>query len=347
MADLHKSQSYHSSPDAPQESIDRINRRLQGEMRARIRQIAPAPIASEKWFEVLEHLRHLAAVAVMEEFGGDRGLGFVEGNSSGVAALGKSQESSTVWERDGLCVRLVVEEGKVNLLTRMLADFKREVVTSNGAIVDAYGAKRSQAREYEMGLGLILRSGLTAVEAVQTLDVRALLDHVALCLDNALNSQTAVIAEEPDDIFMQEFLSMSYLALIAQQLGSINEDVTMTHFIGLQLLEKIIAHGEKYAAAAMARYVAPKDFSITSAAVDVPVDYLSQELVHAYCNFFRLFFDSDTFKTQTATFFPNRAAKARFVSVFEPVVKLVMGATPDAETKKRYRPLTDVLLRFK
>jgi len=101
--------------------------------------------------------------------------------AAAAAAAGMAEGEQTLWDRDELTVRFIMEEGKLNLVARELADV-RERTSSSPALEAslAAAAKRTgmepnvllqRVAQYERSLGSLLECCLQSVEAVQTADL--------------------------------------------------------------------------------------------------------------------------------------------------------------------------------
>lgn len=84
-------------------------------------QLGPYTLFSRDWFDMVESLQHLTNIALMEQM------------------LPKAQPNATLWERDELTVRFLLEEGKLNLCLRLLVEFKKHMTTNtpNSVLVQA------------------------------------------------------------------------------------------------------------------------------------------------------------------------------------------------------------------
>ncbi|CUI14127.1 Hypothetical protein, putative [Bodo saltans] len=131
----------YASSDSAQDTADRMTRRMTADIRHRIRKVFPAPdLFSNEWFELSDMYQSIATVAVIEErdvytqpdhYVSTTLLAAAAASPSVVAGnsqVGKAQ-TATIWEREDVCVRLVVEEGKTNLMVRTLEDFYAATVS--------------------------------------------------------------------------------------------------------------------------------------------------------------------------------------------------------------------------
>ena len=103
-----------------------------------------------EWFSVVEALQHIANIAIMEE------------------RLPKADDDATLWERDDLTVRYMLEEGKLNVTLRAVVnhrnflrrrrEFEEKVVaTANYHKVDR-AVVESRRGHVDSLTGLLVRS---------------------------------------------------------------------------------------------------------------------------------------------------------------------------------------------
>lgn len=130
-----------------------------------------------EWFIIADTLQHIASVAMMEESGPEK-------------------KDGTLWDRDELVIRFLLEEGKLNMLTRLLVDFKNGTRGSDAAspsmslLMSRFAGDSTAAtiriRSFEASLGLLLKCAFGSIESLQICDVQALLQHSAQVLQFAL-----------------------------------------------------------------------------------------------------------------------------------------------------------------
>lgn len=168
----------------------------------------------------------------------------------------------TLWdqERDEIAIRIVLEEGKLNLLLRLLHQYK---IIERGSqwedmIRTAQSTLASQVRPpnveplsvealydrcriFEQSCGLLLRYALAHVEAVQIIDHSELMEHCAQVLESStllsagamlqvesLSSESsfaAALQSRPAEFDKsQPALCLAYLALMFRVLSDLDED---------------------------------------------------------------------------------------------------------------------------
>jgi hypothetical protein len=305
MADSDKSGTYATSTESASETLEKLGRKVANEVRYRVRRFTHAEPLTGAWLELLEPLKFLASVAEKEDD---------HSTATTTASTTTPAKETTVWERDEVCVRIIVEEGKINLMARCLREIKE--LQYRGAIPLEMAA---HARAYEESLGCILRCGLVAIECLQTLDLRSLLEHCANCLVHALAGEGS--PPTPSDNSVQEVLCVRYLALIFTRVERLQPDVLVDKVLELGLVNLTLRHLAKFKTIA-----------------DPPT-------FEAYLLFFVHLVDTEVFRTKPQAFFPTKEDKKAFATTFDPVVAAYIAG--NAERKKMIRPLSDLVLRWK
>lgn len=350
----------YNSQDPTAETVSRMNKRLAGDFRERVRCIAACAPFSSSWPQQVDYVQYLASVAVMEEREAKSKGAKGNEDSSALKASGSTallaSESQTLWERDEFCARYIVEEGKINLIMRLVAEFKQHMMTKGSSLSQAEVA---QARAYETSLGVLLRVTMKAVEAVQTLDLRAVLEHISATWDYFLDEKyqppttiaparhaspskdkPSQVVSSLDFIGLQEGQSFCYLSSIMGFMENLQEEMLMEKMFDLKLVQKLLSASEK-----MLQIIA----ELPKAHGGVPLSTAAGQQVTDFTNdLIRLWvalLQTDTYKSKMATFWPGgKPDKVRFVKIMDPLVKTHLAANPDA--KRDIRPLTDTLLRF-
>lgn len=207
--------------------LEELSQKLSADLRGHVNNVRIEPWISRAWFDSADSLKYVASIAQMED------------------KLRKTKESSsTLWESDELASRYIVEEGKLNLLLRMLYEHKSNACAADGDAVmrqagEANGLNGSEiARAIERDAGTIIRCAFGHVEAMQTLDLPLLAEHLSLVLHHLAEDVAAGKAQ--DYTGQQEVLSVYYLERIGDQLEELGEDRAMEHFADKQLTRRLI-----------------------------------------------------------------------------------------------------------
>lgn len=203
--------------------------RLKFELREHIRFLSDYEIMSKDWLRMAESLHQIANVAFMETH-------LPPSETNPLLQKGK-KGTGTLWdqERDELAVRILLEEGKLNLALRILHKFKE--LSRN---TEAYTTKLKETKEqynsdmvtvtdrcrvFEQSLGVLLKYAFGHIEALQIMDTPEFFCHIGEVIETALNSDQREAAAEDDK--MQETLVLNYLASVSLNMEEMDEDRVM------------------------------------------------------------------------------------------------------------------------
>lgn len=244
-----------------------------------------------------ETLQHLASVAMMEEKDSAKKGG------------------GSIWERDELCVRYIIEEGKINMLLRAMNEYKK---FQYGRIAE--GAKDEETKismkVFEQSLGIILRCSFSAVEALQTLDMNILIEHVATVLKFAQENMDSI-----DDASSQEVVVTNYLELLFKQIESLNnEDTVMKNIESNEVVPLVLKHFEKFGAKS------------------------GKDILDSTIYFLAYLMETESYQTHKGKYIVDKEDKARLV-LLEARTKDLMAN--DQNNRKALRCLSDNIVRFK
>eukprot|EP00906_Rhabdomonas_costata_P025466 RCo036406 len=289
--------SAYNAPDPCSESLEKMTKRLTSDLRARVRRLSHYPPLSLEWIEMTDTLQHLASVAMMEE-------------------KDSTKKEGSIWERDELCARYIIEEGKINMLMRAMNEFK--VFHYNALIEGTYKDEDTKVRMklFEQSLGILLKCTLSAVEALQTLDLTSLIQHVAMVLRHVLETPEFALT----DYNVQEMLVISYLDLILRKIEHLNEDTIMKQLESHGVVSMVLKHYEK---------LSPK---------------LEKDAHEPYFFFLAHLMETETYQTHRSKYICDPTDKRRLASL-EGRVKELMSVSP--ENRKTLRVLCDNIIRFK
>lgn len=162
-----------SSSETTDEVVSNLSRRLSGELRQQIRSLTLLEPFSPNWMLQQETVHHIAAFAIAE---------------TSAAASGKSVPSMigvtggpSLWEKDECCIRFLLEEGKTNLVLRLLVDYAAFASTEDGMRALAQNPQVNEpiGRRYERDLCGLVEVMLRNVEGCQTIDLTLLIEYCA------------------------------------------------------------------------------------------------------------------------------------------------------------------------
>jgi len=216
-------EAYQDHADAS--DLELLSSKLSADLRSHVKSVQIESWGSGAWFQGHEHLKYVSSVAQMEN------------------KLRRSKESNaTLWESDEMATRYVVEEGKLNLLLRMLHEHKSQAMSNADALRQAGEAcgvdGPSVANSIERDAGTILRCGFAHVEAMQTVDLPLAAEHISLVLHHL--AEDILAGKQQDYTGLQEVLVIYYLERFGDALESLGEDRTMEHFCDKQICKRLI-----------------------------------------------------------------------------------------------------------
>ncbi|KNC50351.1 uncharacterized protein AMSG_06839 [Thecamonas trahens ATCC 50062] len=282
------------------------SRKSATDIRHAIRSLSAAPVFSSQWFSMCDALESVAAVAVKETKAVRDGCGSPSGRK-------------TLWERDEVCVRFVLEEGKLNLVVRNLREFKvmqRNMVLNPSFKTSLVGKLKKgpmqvdeALRSFEDNLGVVLLACVWAIEAMQTMDMPLLLQHCAETMQFALAKPEFVagLAEAHESGVLQqcqEAVVLSYLLRVLSELDSLAEDRVVELFDELKLMPL------------MASFLAAHGSVLSNAAKADGAQALATLV------------ESEAFVTSPEAFLPDDEAEDAILAAVNSVIKPMLDASP-------------------
>lgn len=242
--------------DRTQSKEERM-RRLKHELREHIRFLSDFELLSVDWFRLTESLNQIANVAFME-------MHLPASQQNPLLQQGK-KDQGTLWdqEKDELAVRILLEEGKLNLLMRMLHNYK---ITQRSRKLEELKQKAtedfscdlatvdSRCNVFEESIGVLLKYALKHVEALQILDLPELLTHCREVLedDARLARYMGENDEKLEDVKdaqqrvqgekSQSKLVLQYLYCVSVHLEALDEDRMMDLIDERKLIPLVVEH---------------------------------------------------------------------------------------------------------
>lgn len=191
--------------------MEDLSERLANDLRQHIRTLGHYPMLSDHWCEMAEVLGRVANISDVE------------------SKLSAGKEDATLWETEELALRYLLEDGKLNLCLRNLIEYKTFQRQSRSNNVELTSEKQEKCDKFEKGLGTVLKNAWNHVEAVQTTDIQALVNHIADVIDYATESSRYIeeCVVEGDLHMRQEVMVFSYIVGIMRQLDYLHEDRVM------------------------------------------------------------------------------------------------------------------------
>lgn len=169
--------------------------------------------------------------------------------------LGK-KDTGTLWdqERDELAVRILLEEGKLNLTLRILHKYRTALRDSDKftATIKSTSEKfnsdvvtvSDRCKVFEQSVGILLKFAFSHVEALQIMDLPEFIQHCAEVLTEAEASSRAATPLQIDKL--QETLVLHYLSGLATRMEDMDEDRVMDLIQEHNLMPLFISHMSKH-----------------------------------------------------------------------------------------------------
>mmetsp|Transcript_2818 Transcript_2818/g.2810 ORF Transcript_2818/g.2810 Transcript_2818/m.2810 type:complete len:308 (-) Transcript_2818:59-982(-) len=193
--------------------LEELSEKLANDLRFHIRTLSHCPLLSDSWCDMADVLGRVASVSDVE------------------SKLAAGKDDATLWETEELALRYLLEDGKLNLCLRNLIEYKtfQRDTLKNPSSSSIPADKVDQCDKFEKGLGVVLRNAWNHVEAVQTTDIQALVNHIADVLDYGLiNEDYITQSYDKGDLAMrQEVMVYYYLIAILNRLDELHEDRIM------------------------------------------------------------------------------------------------------------------------
>lgn len=244
---MSRENAYVKNNDSSVSKEERMTR-LKLELREHVRFLSDYDIMSSDWLRMAESLNQIANVAFMETH-------LPPSESNPLQQQGK-KSVGTLWdqEKDELAVRILLEEGKLNLALRILhkyMEFKRTpefdklIVSTCKTYNSPEESVRKRCNVFESGVGILLKYTLQHVEALQILDIPEFMKHVGSVLKDPFGAPQEEKDESGKGKEMQRSLVFHYLASLTLKMEEMDEDRIMD----LMEKEKIFPLALKHAIA--------------------------------------------------------------------------------------------------
>ncbi len=197
-------------------------------LRQRMTQVSFCNVYATPWFTVANTLKSIAKVAAIEQSKPD------------------SKPQGTLWERDEVVVKIVLETARLNVLLELLCDaYDNEDEYLNELTLNKFGKlhnKRpaSLATEfttYRNNLALLFKCCLDFIESVQVLDVPKIIGLMARNMDRLNNPECQMPADHKKAIFT---FTVFYFYNIARRIGDIRGEKVIASIIEHDLLLKYL-----------------------------------------------------------------------------------------------------------
>lgn len=292
-------QEAYETPNFEKSKDDKM-KRMKKELRKLAKSIHSFEIFSDEWRQLVLQLKTLAEACFNEannkenDHDNDNGQnsnqhgqqnlhmsphGYSNNQQSNSKIIGLSDSQGTLWDNSKkvIAVRIVLEEGKLNLVLRLLTNFRQIKDTSDR---DEWTVKFETAcnvskirivtmkqllETYEKSLGVLLFFCLKHKESLQILDTTTLVEHCARILRSPNKDNVAMMGYDPsgqsnmqripsfnagmfDNGKYQEWLIMLYLRSLSSNLEEIDsfEEKTMSLFAKFGILSLALKFFQTY-----------------------------------------------------------------------------------------------------
>lgn len=205
-----------------------------------VRQIFQHPILSDEWLQLVDSLKQLCRLVQLENR--------MPTNAKVADSQGRNPDTpGTLWDQEAHenAIRILVEEAKVNLCLRMLAEFKQWQYNNAGPAMQAAVADckakydlsevhiATRIRQFEEFMGTLLMRAFAHVETLQLMDIPMLIEHCSLVL-----RQENLEALEP---WSQEVVGLYYVSFLFKYAEELNNAELLAKARDQRLLPLTIA----------------------------------------------------------------------------------------------------------
>jgi len=328
----------YEAPDF-EKSREAKNKKLKHEMRKISQSIHSHKPLDADWKKMCYDLRRLSEIAFEDEHPSSQGK---------TAEKGKATEQ-TLWDEEQTqsVVRILLEEGKLNLLLRLLSNFKAMQGREDFKVSMEVQCNRRKMRMsslqqlcaiYEHSLGILLYFCISRIESLQILDSEHLVEHIESVLsrkDHPFRSRKdkdgermhAFAAQLFADDKGQESLALYYLYLLS------------TYFCKLQHEEKLMGFIEKYGIVQKSVVYVMRHHAV-----------LSLDCLQKYCLFLSHCFETESFSAEPDLYLVDDGTKKetlRALCQFYELFALRFVKKDKTLTTKQVRAFMKQHLRFK
>lgn len=206
------------------DEVENLVTRLAADLRTSIRRLDAYEVLSPQWLEMSEIFGRIATISDMES------------QLAVAAPKAHAAGAGTLWETEEQALRLILEDGKLNVCLRCMVEYKRHQRAQRGRPITeapfsaAPPTYAVECDKFEHSLGTVLHNAWNHTEALQTTDLPALLNHVGDVLEAGLeNGATWLLslARTGELHKKQEGMAFLYILNMMKQLEYMNEERIM------------------------------------------------------------------------------------------------------------------------
>lgn len=316
-------------------------------LRKEVQAIQPTPSFTAEWFEMLEALVSVTETAQLQRKAPNPKAGDVAGISGA---------APTLWDKETVAVRLLLEEGKLNVCLRLLYRHRRQVTQPNFPQLLASVSKTrgmtvqrltSNLAVYEGCLAKILACAYENVEVVQTTELSEAVEYAVYVLNEFCRGRCK------DELGLLVPTCACYnlraFALHMDQLGEKRVMLAFAHHKAVELVVELmhgkraqvsvcVREGETGRGRPVASRPAGPARADAAAAPQIPLPDL-----FACCQFLHHVFDAECFVQLKAEVL-TEPCRAQLLDLRE---FLMQGAFPSHEARTAVNSLVSVLNTLK
>eukprot|EP00033_Pygsuia_biforma_P000586 GCRY01000693.1.p1 GENE.GCRY01000693.1~~GCRY01000693.1.p1 ORF type:complete len:316 (-),score=56.48 GCRY01000693.1:80-1027(-) len=287
-----RASQYHAGTTGDSSSPQELTQQVSAELRSHIRRLAAYPVFSPEWYKMNSSLSHIATVCHIE---------------NNVTQASFNRNKSTLWEREELAVRFLLEEGKLNLCLRSLIDFKKfqkEFLLSEDTREEVLAKANlpadeaiSQCKEFEKSMGILLAVAYCSIECLQTTDMAMLIQYIGEVINNAVG-YVQYFEDKENILKNQELLVFKFLLSISSSMEELNEEKIMEEMHLNHIIPLTVSFLKKYSGL---------DWMFAF----FPLQALS------------LIFETESFKTHRDKMFESEDVKKEYVAVIDDILPTI------------------------
>ncbi|CEP00919.1 hypothetical protein PBRA_008231 [Plasmodiophora brassicae] len=273
------------------------------------------------WLEVADSIIQVAQIASVEM------AAPIQFEKSVADQTGRNSKG-TLWDqqKDEMAVRMLLEEGKLNLTMRLLHQYM-EVSMGHPTFMAAVrkaaedtgqtDAKVTDTcRNFEISCGLLLTSALSHVEALQILDIPYLVKHCQDVIQHGLdNDQYTKFADNQEG--MQKSVVVHFLRRLTDQLDELDEERVLEILDSNDMLRLVAVYTSKQC-----------------------TSYFSRDDIREAVLFFVNVFTCETFKAESDRYASAPVMDA-LVALQDPVLAPCLQSETDPNRKRGLREVLD------
>eukprot|EP00239_Pterosperma_sp_CCMP1384_P002268 CAMPEP_0197846372 /NCGR_PEP_ID=MMETSP1438-20131217/3124_1 /TAXON_ID=1461541 /ORGANISM="Pterosperma sp., Strain CCMP1384" /LENGTH=324 /DNA_ID=CAMNT_0043457995 /DNA_START=430 /DNA_END=1404 /DNA_ORIENTATION=- len=294
--------------------IDGLEKKLSVDLRKHIRKLQVYPVFTQEWFIMVETLQHITNVAIAEQ----------------KLPPKDSTDGGTLWDRDELTVRFVLEEGKLNVCLRCLVEFKAYMRDNNAdnelqSVCQEYHLDRKLVDQnilsFEESMGTLLKCCFRSVETIQTCDLPILVKYCSDVISNCLHAGVLEpLLEKKIAEKTQEEMCITYLYQLTTHMEQVSEDQVMNLLEENKSVQFLVDILHSYG------------------------EHLSPRVQDQGCQCLSLIFDSEAFSTHREKYIGSDATKSQLVALKS--TPLLTEKVNDFSKKRSVQYLLDVIARL-